>query len=119
LARTDYNAARWRVEPHHIQRVAGGDAEPAPLPDREMDDPIVTAEHATIEIDDVARLGGTRPQALDHLSVAPGRDKADVLAVVLVGDRKTELSRKLTRLGLAALAKRKAQEVELLARGRK
>ena len=42
------------VEPHHIKRRAGRDAEPAPLADGEMDDAVVTAEHAAVEIDDLA-----------------------------------------------------------------
>ena len=98
--------------------MAGGDAEPAPLPDREVDDAVVAAEHAAGEIDDVARLGGARPQAFDHLGIAAGRHEADVLAVVLVGDRKPEAARELPRLGLGALAEREAQQLELLARGR-
>ena len=82
-----------------------------------MDDAVVAAEHAAVEIDDVAGLGGARPQPLDHLGVAPGRHEADVLAVVLVGDRKIEAARQLARLGLGAVAERKAQRIELLARG--
>ena len=62
-------------------------------------------------------FGGARLQPLDHIGVVPGRHEADVLAVVLVGDRQPELARKLARLGLGALAEREAQHVELLARG--
>src|SRR5437899_5645807 len=97
--------------------MSGRDAEPAPLPDGEMDDAVVVAKHAAGHIDDLARLGGARPQPLDHVGVAPGWHEADVLAVVLVGDRKLEAPRELARLGLGALAEREAQRFELLARG--
>ena len=65
----------------------------------------------------VAGFGRARLEALDHIDVMPGRHEADVLAVVLVGDRQTEFARKLARLRLAALAEREAQNIELLARG--
>ena len=90
LARPDDDAPRRRIEPHHIERIAGGDAEAAPLADGEMDDAVVAAEHPAVEIDDVAGLGRARPQPLDDVGVAAGRHEADVLAVVLVGDRKPE-----------------------------
>ena len=49
------DAARGGVEPHHIERRAGGDAQAAALTDGEMNDAVVVAEHAAIEIDDLAR----------------------------------------------------------------
>ena len=58
-----------------------------------------------------------RPQPLDHVGVAAAGHEADVLAVGLVGDGKPEAPRQLARLRLGALAERKAQELELLARG--
>ncbi len=70
-----------------------------------------------VEIDDVAGLGGARLEPLDHLGVAAGRHEADVLAVVLVGDRQLEPARQLAGLGLGLVAERKAQELELLGRG--
>ena len=60
LARADHDAARCRVEAHHVERLAGRDAEPAPLADGVMDDAVMAAEHAAVEIDDVAGLGGVR-----------------------------------------------------------
>src|SRR5262245_483951 len=118
LARTDDDAPRRRIEPHHIERIARRYAEPAALSDRESNDAVVAPEHLAIEIDDVARLGRARPQALDHLGIAAGRHETDILAVVLVRDREAELASELAGLGLRALAERKAQHVELLARGR-
>ena len=117
LARTDHDAACCRVEAQHVERMAGGDAEAASLPDGEVDDAVVAAEHTTVEIDDVAGLGGARSQPLDHVGVAAGRHETNVLAVVLVGDREGEATRELARLGLAALAQGETQHLKLLARG--
>src|SRR5262249_30453606 len=119
VARADNHAARLRIEPHHIEWVAGGDAEPAALADGEMDDAGMPAQHAAVEIDDLARLGRARLEPLDHLGVAARRHEADVLAVVLVGDREAVPARKLPRLGLGLVAEREAQHLELLARGGK
>src|SRR5262249_11682574 len=65
------------------------------------------------------RLRCARLEPLDHLGVAARRHKADVLAVVLVGDREAEAARQLARLGLGLVAEREAQRLELLARGGK
>ena len=62
--------------------------------------------------------GRARLQPLDHVGVAAGRHEADVLAVVLVGDREAEArARARASRALVMLAERKAQQVELLARG--
>src|SRR5882672_12410986 len=37
LARTDDDVPRLRIEPHHIERMAGRDPKPAPLANRESD----------------------------------------------------------------------------------
>ena len=46
----------------------------------------------------------------------PGRHEADVLAVMLVGDRQSVMARQFTGLRLGAIAERKAQDIELLGR---
>ena len=74
-------------------------------------------EHAAGEVDDLARRRRARPQPLDHVGIVAGRHEADVLAVLLVGDRKTELARQLAHARLRQAAEREAQHVELLARG--
>ena len=58
-----------------------------------------------------------RLQPADDVGVAAGRHEADVLAVVLVGDLEAEAPRQFARLRLGHVAERKAQEIELLARG--
>ena len=118
LARADHDAAVGGLQPHHVKRRGGRDAEAAALADGEIGDAVVAAEHAAVEIDDVAGVHRVRTQAGDDVGVAPGRHEADVLAVVLVGDRETEAPRELARLGLGHVAERKAQIVELLLRGR-
>src|ERR1700731_4922640 len=60
FARTDHDAARGGVEPHDIKRRTGRDAEPAPLPDGEMNDAVVMAEHAAVEAADLARSARSR-----------------------------------------------------------
>src|SRR5689334_16391982 len=79
----------------------------------------MAAEHAAIDMNNIAGLGRARAQALDHLRIAPGRHKADVLAVGLVGDRQSKIARKPARRLLRAIAEGKAQEGKLLGRGRK
>src|SRR5262245_61431902 len=117
LARAHHDAARRCVEPHHVKRNAGRHPESASLTDGEMDDAGMPAEQPAVDIDDVARLGRPGLEPLDHLGVTAGRHEADVLAVVLVGDREPEPARQLARLRLGPLPERKAQHVELLARG--
>src|SRR5205085_5088613 len=87
--------------------------------DGEMDDAGVPAEHAAGFVHDVARLSGAGSQALDNVAIAPGGDEADVLAVLLLRDGKTEAARKLARLRFGHVAQRKAQELELLPGGGK
>src|SRR3954447_9868668 len=112
----DHDLGLARVEADDVKRFADGEPEPAPLPDRVMDDAAVAAEHAAVEVDDVA--GARRPglQPLDDLAVMALRYEADVLAVGLVGDAEPELPGEPARLGLAELAEREAQHLELLAR---
>ena len=117
LARADDDALRRRVQRDDVERNGTGDLEALPLADGEMNDAVVAAQHIAIEIDDVARRGSAGLQPLDHVGVAAGRHEADVLAVVLVGDRQAEAPRVLARLGLGHLAERKAQVIELLMRG--
>jgi len=76
------------------------------------------AEHAARKVDDIAGCGRAGLQPLDHLGVASRRHEADVLAVLLVGDRQAEAVRCGACFGLRQGAERKAHEVELVARRR-
>jgi flagellar hook-length control protein FliK len=117
LARADNDLTALGVEPHHVKRRAGGNAQAAALADGEMNDAGMRAQHAAVEIDDRARFRRARLQPLDHLGVMTRRHEADVLAVMLLGDCQAEFAGKLTRLRLGAITERKAQQLELLTRG--
>ena len=56
LARADDHAAGRRIDPHHIKRLAFGNAKAAALADGVVNDALVVAQHAAIEMHDVARL---------------------------------------------------------------
>ena len=106
------------VQSDHIERHTCRNAETAALADRKVDDAVMAAEHPPIQIDDLAGRGGPGPQPLDHVGIMPARYEADVLAVLLVGDRKTEAPGQFTRFRLGAIAERKTQQIELGGRGR-
>src|SRR3954454_5148360 len=118
LARADHNLAARRVQPHHIQRRAGGDTQASSLADREMHDALMSADGASIKIDDLARLERIRPQSADDVCIAAGRHEANILAVLLIRDRQIEAPCQFSRLRFGQVAQRKAQIVELFARGR-
>ena len=58
LARPDDHARLGRVERDDIERFGRGDAEAAALADRVMEDAVVAAKHAPVDMHDVAGLGG-------------------------------------------------------------
>ncbi len=76
------------------------------------------AEHASLEVDDLARLRRLGPDLLHHRGVIAVRDEADVLAVGLVGDDQAELAGELAHRRLGQVAEREAQVIELVAGGR-
>ena len=55
LARADDDAVRGGIDADDEERLAAADAEAAPLADGEVDDPVMTAEHPAVDMDDVAR----------------------------------------------------------------
>ena len=110
LPGADDHAGLLGVEADDIERLADGQAEALPLADRVVDDALVAAEHAAVEMDDLAALHGARLETLDHVAVAPLRDEADVLAVGLLRDGEPEFARELAGLVLGQFAQGKAQE---------
>src|SRR5436190_354714 len=56
LARPHYDPAGTMLELDHVERLAGGDAETLPLPDRVVDDALVLPQHSAVEMDDFALL---------------------------------------------------------------
>src|SRR6202000_2011459 len=100
LARPDHDAAAGGIELDDIKRRTGPNAQALALPDGEMRDALMAADDMAVEVDDVAGLHRVRPQPPDDVGIAPGRHEADVLAVMLVGDRKPEAPRPLAGLCL-------------------
>src|SRR5690606_30732817 len=90
IARADDHPPPDGIEVDDVERLADGDADAAALADSVVDDTGVTAKHAAVDMDDVAGFRGARLQPLDHIGVPAVRHKADVLAVVLVGDGEAE-----------------------------
>src|SRR5882757_2880041 len=83
-----------------------------------MNDALVLADDMAVEIDDLPRRNRGRLQAPDAIGIASARNETDVLAVLLVCDLEAETPRQGAYLQLGHVAERKAQIVELLARGR-
>ena len=94
-----------------------GDTEAPPLPDRIVNDPTMTSEDPSVDMDDISWFGCARPQLFDHGCITPFRHKADVLAVRLGRDGEFEPVSDGPGLGFREVTKRKSKEVELLARG--
>ena len=117
LARADDDARPLGVEVHDVERLAGGDADAAPLADRVAQDAVMAAEHAAVDMDDVAGRGGVRLQLGDDVGILALRHEADVLAVGLVGDGQAHALGDGAHRGLGHAAERKAQIVDLLLRG--
>src|SRR5262252_2897413 len=118
FARADHNPARRRVETHDIERRTGRDTKPAPLADSETNNAVMAAEHAALEIDNLAGPGGARTQPFDHIGIAAVWHKTDVLAVLFVGNGEPEPASQFARLCLGPIAQREAQQIELCARRR-
>src|ERR1700712_3782501 len=118
LARSHHDTAAQGIELDDVERRAGSNAQPLALADGEMNDAPMPADDFAAEIDDIAGLDRAGPEPADDVGIAPGRYEADILAVLLVGDFKLKTPRQVAHLGLAHVAERKAQIIELLARGR-
>src|SRR5437868_1390466 len=90
--RADDHAPVLGIESPHVKRLGGGDTQPCALANREMRDAIVATEHASILVDDVARLACLGSQPFDDSRIRPLRHETDVLAVRLRRDRKRQLA---------------------------
>ena len=106
------------INPHDIKRFAGCQPQSATLADRVMDDTLMGAKHAAVEMHNLASFCSIRPQPFDHIRVTAIRHEADILTVMLFGNRKAEFPRQCARFRLSEVAERKPQQVKLLARGR-
>ncbi len=114
FAGTDNDPRMRGVEPHDIERhgnssIIEADAEAAALADRVIDDAGMAAEHAPIQMHDIAGLRRIRAHLLNEVAVFARMDEANVLAVGLVGDKQTVAARDCAHLRLVEAAKRKPQ----------
>jgi len=115
-ARTDDDAGRLGIDADDIKRRRiAADVQPAALADGKIDDPVMAAEDAAVEVDDIAGLDRAGTEPGDQRRIVPGRHEADVLAVGLVRHRQGETRRQGTCFRLGHLAEGKAQEIELVA----
>src|SRR3546814_9182007 len=78
-----------------------------------MDEPLVRAEHAPVDMDDIAPIIGFGAQLLHQRSIIAVGDEADVLAVGLARNPEPQIARDLAHHALFESAQGKAQEVEL------
>src|SRR6185437_7381634 len=111
----DNDATRLRLDPQHVERLGGGDADALALAHREPGYAVMPPEHGAGGVDDVAGLAGLGAQPRDDLGVGTLRHEADVLAIGLLRDRQGEVPGERAGLVLLQPAERKAQEVELVA----
>src|SRR3546814_17750460 len=78
---------------------------------------VCSSDLAAVEVHDLAGIGRARTQLLHHRGIGALRHEADVLAVRLVGDDEAEARGLAAHRVLLHATERKAQEVELAARG--
>src|SRR3546814_12293599 len=72
------------IEPHDVKRLGlSADLDPAPLPDRIMDEPLLRAEQAAVDMDDIAPIIGFGAQLLHQRRIIAVGDDAAGLAVGL------------------------------------
>src|SRR4051794_32039138 len=114
--RADDHAPVLGIESQHIKRLGGGDTQSFALANREIRDAIVAAEHASILVDDVARLARLGSQPFDDSRIRALRHETDVLAVGLRRDRKRQLACEPAGLILFQFALREAKKIKLAAR---
>ena len=111
----DDDAAAFGLDPHDIERFGlAADLESLALADGEMDDAAMLAEHAPVERDDLAALGGFGPDLLDDPGIVAVGYEADVLAVGLGRDREAHFGGELAHARLGQAAQGKAQVIELV-----
>src|SRR5262245_28712538 len=95
----------------HVTTFTDGDAQTAPLPDRERIDAVVRADNQTALVDDRA-LPARNARTEKRLPPA-ALDEADVHALALVGRAERERAGALAHFGLRELSDRKQRVCEL------
>jgi hypothetical protein len=111
FTRTNDDTPTIGIKLHHVKRRTSRNTETAALAHRKMNDAGMWSKHLPVEIHDIACFRCTRLQPFDHVGIVTRRHKADVLAVVFVGNSQTEATSELASFCLGSFTKRKAQGV--------
>src|SRR5690606_38305076 len=88
------------IEMYHVERFAHRDTDAAALADGEMQYAVVPAQHAAVEMHDLAAERRIRAQLVDDVGILALRYEADVLAVGFFGDDQAHFGRMRADLGL-------------------
>ena len=104
------------IDLRDIASVSGRNSEPPALAERIVDDPLVAPQDIALRIHEIAGRTLRAAVALDKAGVVAVRNKADILAVVLLGIPKTALRGDLTGLVLILVAERELNVSQLLLR---
>ena len=102
------------IDLRDVAAVRGRNAESAALAERVVDDPLVAPQDIALCVHKIAGRTLNAAVALDEARVVAVRNKADVLAVVLLGIVKTALGSDLSGLGLILVAEWKLHVSKLL-----
>src|SRR5262249_5023842 len=96
------------------QKKGGGGSNPAPFPltNKKRRNPAMPPKPAPRHIDDLSRVTRFRPQLLDEPRIGSLRNKADILAVGLIGNRQAETPSQCAGLPLGEPTQREAQKIE-------
>ena len=103
-----------RIDFRDVAAVRGRNAESAALAERVVDDPLVAPQDIALCVHKIAGRALNAAVALDEAGIVAVRNKADILAVVLLGIVKAALRSDLSGLGLVLVAERKLHVGQLL-----
>ena len=120
--RSDDDLIFCGVDLENVERVVvivvtAANAETFALADGEMDDAVMLAEHAAVDMHDLAGLLGFRANFFHDFCVVAAGDEADILRVRFVGGEQTKPFGVLARDVFCPAAQRKPQEIQLFLRG--
>ena len=111
-SRADGDRVRGGVGGEHVERLRRGDADPAPLADREVVVAAMAADRLAGAIEHRALALAEAAVAAQEPRLALAGEEAEVLALGLLGDGEAVAGGDLAHLGLAQLGQREAQPVQ-------
>ena len=117
-ARADDQPLRLGLDPHHVERLRlAADLDPAALADGEVDHALVLAEHAAVQVDDLARRGGLGAAVLDQPAHNRRRGRSRCPGCRACRRPRAPFLGQPPDLALGQVAQREAQEIELVGGG--